>query len=162
MDNSQTDNRACGECTSCCDGWLHAVIYGHEMGNGVPCQFRKPAACGIYDTRPELCRSFRCGWLMPGSGFPEAWRPDKAGFIIRPGTWRGGKCWLLHPAPQDPGEEVLAFMRQHTIATGEPHIIVKKGSWLCYGKPEFQQAMVEFRRTEHPGAELKVNFLQKS
>lgn len=37
-------------------------------------------------------------------------------------------------------------MRQYTTSTGEPHIIKKQRSWLCYGKPEYQQAMVRLSK----------------
>lgn len=154
--------RTCGECTVCCDGWLSAEIWGHQMGGGVPCHFLEHGKCGIYGLRPDVCRSFECGWLMAGSRFPEEWRPDKVGFFIQPGEWDGGRCWLLHHAGQDPSERVLEVMREHTKETGEPHVIVKQNSWLCFGKPEFQKAMVRFKKGEHPGAELKVNFLSKS
>ncbi len=142
--NDAATRRGCGECRTCCNGWLSAEIYGHKMGGGVPCKFLKPDGCGIYESRPELCRSFVCGWLKPGSPFPENWRPDKIGFIIREGLWEGKTCWLLQYAgKEDPSAEVMEAMRQHTIATGQPHIIKKRYSWLCYGKPEFQQAMLK-------------------
>jgi len=144
-------HRICGECTRCCEGWLKADIHGHRMGGGVPCHFLKAARCSIYESRPKVCRSFVCGWLMPGSPFPEEWRPDKVGFIIEANEWAGGRCWILHHAGHDPSEEVAAAMRRHTKATGEPHVISTKKSWLCYGKPEFQQAMIEFRQARPAG-----------
>jgi len=161
MKDTQDARRSCGECKVCCEGWLSADIYGHPMGGGKPCHFLGATGCSIYGSRPEVCRSFECGWLMAGSRFPEAWRPDQVGFLIQPGIWDNGRCWLVHHARQDPGEDVLQVMREHTKATGEPHVIVKKGSWLCYGKPEFQQAMIKLKQGERPGAELKVNFLSK-
>lgn len=152
--SSETVRRVCGECQACCSGWLTAEILGHKMGGGVPCKFLGPEGCGIYESRPELCRSFICGWLKPGSPFPEDWRPDKIGFIIREGLWEGKTCWLLQYAGKEPTEEVMEAMRQHTIATGEPHIIKKQYSWLCYGKPEFQQAMVKLSKEVLAPAEL--------
>ncbi len=154
-ESGRTSHRACGECQACCNGWLAAEIYGHRMGSGVPCRFLGPKGCGIYESRPELCRSFVCGWLRPGSPFPEHWRPDKVGFIIREGLWEGKTCWLLQYAGKEPGEEVMEAMRQHTIATGEPHIIKKQYSWLCYGKPEFQQAMLKLSSEIMGQTELK-------
>jgi hypothetical protein len=147
--------RVCGECKACCNGWLSADILGHKMGDGVPCRFLRPDGCGIYERRPELCRSFVCGWLKPGSPFPEHWRPDRIGVIIREGLWEGQRCWLLQFAGRDPSDEVLEVMRQHTIATGEPHIIKKRNSWLCYGKPEFRQAMVRLSQQRSGAMELK-------
>lgn len=147
--------RTCGDCKACCNGWLAADILGQPMGNGVACRFLGPQGCTIYDRRPELCRSFVCGWLKPGSPFPEHWRPDRIGLIIREGLWVGQRCWLLQFAGADPSEEVLERMRQHTIATGEPHIIKKRNGWLCYGKPEFREAMVRLSKQRSGAAELK-------
>jgi len=159
MEDAQSPERTCGECTVCCDGWLHADILGHHMGDGVPCHFLRAGRCSIYQDRPNVCRSFYCGWRLSDSRFPEEWRPDKAGFFIQPGEWDGGRCWLVHHAGRDPGDEVLAAMREHTKSTGEPHVIVKKASWLCYGKPEFQRAMIRHKQGKHAGTELTVNFL---
>jgi hypothetical protein len=128
------------------------------MGDGVPCHFLKGGRCSIYESRPEVCRSFVCGWLMPGSLFPEDWRPDKVGFIIQPADWAGGRFWLVHHMEHDPREEVLAAMRRHTKATGEPHVISKKKSWLVWGKPEFQEAMIRYRKAR-PLDELQGQFL---
>lgn len=129
------------------------------MGDGVPCHFRAAGRCGIYEHRPDVCRQFSCGWQMDGSRFPSHWRPDKVGFLIQPGAWDGGKCWLVRPAGRDPGEEELAVMRQYTKETGEPHIIVRNKSWLCYGKAEFRKAMVESAKSENAGVEFRINFL---
>ena len=147
--------RACGECKACCNGWLTAEIHGQQMGGGVPCRFLRPDGCGIYEQRPELCRDFVCGWLKPGSPFPEHWRPDRVGVIIREGLWQGQRCWLLQFAGKDPSEEMLEVMRRHTIATGEPHIVKKRSSWLCYGAPEFRQAMVRLSQQPSGTMELK-------
>jgi hypothetical protein len=152
---SDATARVCGECQACCNGWLAAEILGYKMGGGNPCHFLRPQGCSIYERRPELCRSFVCGWLKPDSPFPEDWRPDRSGFIIREGLWEGRRCWLLQHAGKDPSEEVMEVMRQHTIATGEPHIIKKLNSWLCYGKPEFQQAMLRLSQEVIGKAELK-------
>jgi hypothetical protein len=62
--------------------------------------------------------------------------------IICADTWEEKRCWVLLNAGKDPTEEVLDGMRRHTVSTGEPHIIEKRNSWLCFGKPEFQQAML--------------------
>lgn len=38
--------------------------------------------CGVYETRWEVCRTFQCSWLRDPN-FPDSWRPDKSGFIVR-------------------------------------------------------------------------------
>src|SRR6202023_3864718 len=29
--------RQCGPCTACCDGWLKIEVYGHQVDRGQPC-----------------------------------------------------------------------------------------------------------------------------
>ncbi|MEZ6185285.1 MAG: hypothetical protein R3F62_09790 [Planctomycetota bacterium] len=59
---------------------------------GKRCQHATSAGCGIYDERPEGCRTFRCTWLDTPE-LDEGMRPDRCGFILRPlhqleaGTW---------------------------------------------------------------------------
>jgi hypothetical protein len=75
---------SCGECVMCCE-WLN--IEGEEFSKkaGVLCQHctvgDSGGGCGIYETRPKICRAFFCGWrLIPALG-PD-WRPDKSKVII--------------------------------------------------------------------------------
>ena len=88
---------------------------------------------------------------MPGSPFPDHWRPDRIGVIIRADRWQDKRCWLLVHAGQDLGEDVLEKMR--------PHVIKKRNSWLCFGKPEFQQAMVRVAQEAVGEVEFKTTFL---
>jgi hypothetical protein len=49
---------------------------------GVTCPNCKVGGCRIYETRPDPCRNFYCGWrYLPGLG--NEWRPDKNGILIR-------------------------------------------------------------------------------
>jgi hypothetical protein len=41
----------------------------------------KGRGCGIYETRPQSCREFRCNWLLH-PGLDDSWRPDRAGFLL--------------------------------------------------------------------------------
>jgi hypothetical protein len=38
--------------------------------------------CGVYETRPQSCRDFLCGWMTHPS-LDERWRPDRAGFLLQ-------------------------------------------------------------------------------
>lgn len=74
--------RNCGTCTKCCEGWLSADIYGHEMTRGNPCHFFK-SECTIYPIRPVVCKEFRCAWLRNEKEFLPDWmRPDISKQII--------------------------------------------------------------------------------
>jgi hypothetical protein len=71
---------SCGECVVCCQ-WLDIETEGLSKKAGVLCQHCHGGGCGIYQTRPKLCRNFFCGWrLIPSLG--DDWRPDKSGVMI--------------------------------------------------------------------------------
>jgi hypothetical protein len=135
-------SRSCGTCTACCDGWLKATIRGHEMKPGTPCHFRGKGCCTIYDERPaDPCRGFVCGWLAPGSPFPDTFRPDKLGIIIKAESWRTRRVYVLHYAGRDPDESVLAAMREISNTTGACIRFVLNGRPVYFGPVEFQQEM---------------------
>ena len=136
--------RACGECTACCDGWLTGNIRGHEIEPGVPCPFRGPGGCTIYEDRPvDPCRGFVCGWLRAESPFPDAFRPDRLGVILVPLRWRDRLAYVLVPAGRDPDAALLEWMRRFSVATGAPYLFNVAGRWRGYGSPEFQKDILD-------------------
>jgi len=75
-------DRSCGECHACCVV-LRIEDLNKEMY--VPCSNIVTDGCGscsIYNTRPEVCRSFRCMWLDNREFFPDDFRPDKIGVMF--------------------------------------------------------------------------------
>jgi hypothetical protein len=72
--------RRCGDCKACCN----------ELKIKAP-QFRKKAhtmcahhtgkGCGIYESRPQVCRDFLCGWRLFDE-LDDGWRPDLSGALI--------------------------------------------------------------------------------
>ena len=54
-----------------------------ESPAGKWCRHLAPRkGCAIYESRPQVCRAFFCGWMVtPGLG-PE-WKPDRAKLIVR-------------------------------------------------------------------------------
>ncbi len=83
----KSDNRVCGTCTACCDGWLVSEVL--DMRPGQPCRHRTIEGCAIYEERPEKpCRTFSCSWLTEDFPLPESARPDQSGVILsRLGNW---------------------------------------------------------------------------
>lgn len=71
--------RECGECTLCC------IIPGIDK----PDLQKLPKSvcrhcdkgCAIYETRPEVCREYYCGWRKLEM-VPDDWRPDKCGVFV--------------------------------------------------------------------------------
>ena len=75
------NNRNCNGCTKCCDGWLRGNIHGHDMYIGKPCHFVKSDGCSIYNDRPDICKIFKCEWLI-NLDIPEWLYPKKSEVII--------------------------------------------------------------------------------
>ena len=71
--------RECGKCSMCCKLLAVAelakpanVWCKHDPGQG---------GCGIYQTRPGICRTYACGWLM-SENVGEEWYPLKSHMIL--------------------------------------------------------------------------------
>jgi hypothetical protein len=69
----------CGDCTVCC---MALKIIELEKVAGRYCQHCvADKGCGIYESRPDVCRAFFCGWRqVPQLG--ETWRPDRSGILM--------------------------------------------------------------------------------
>jgi len=68
--------RECGECQVCC---IVPTIDQRDIQKtaGAPCRHSLQGGCGIYKARPEVCRTFYCGWRR-SRDFPDDWRPDRS------------------------------------------------------------------------------------
>lgn len=74
-------NRECGGCDYCCQHLLidtpeHQLLPGNLCPN---CDAGK--GCKIYETRPQVCRTYLCGWRMMDF-LDETMRPDLCGVVI--------------------------------------------------------------------------------
>jgi hypothetical protein len=69
--------RECGDCQVCC---IMPSIDKPEIQkvSGAPCRHSLKGGCGIYESRPDVCRVFFCGWRRL-AGVPDGWRPDTSG-----------------------------------------------------------------------------------
>lgn len=73
-------NQECGECSECCrhlivDSPELTKVAGHLCGACVEAK-----GCSIYQSRPQVCRSFVCSWQkLPLSS---EWRPDRSQIMI--------------------------------------------------------------------------------
>lgn len=83
-------SRQCGECTKCCEGYLHGESdlimqdgKTFKLG-GSPCPILQIGkGCREYENRPQNpCRGFECEWLRQPDVYPEEMRPDKVGAIF--------------------------------------------------------------------------------
>jgi hypothetical protein len=47
------------------------------------CKHAKGKGCAVHDqSRPEVCTSFLCDWMLYPEVFPDAWRPDRSGVLL--------------------------------------------------------------------------------
>ena len=71
--------RDCGGCTVCC---VFPTINKPEIQklSGARCRHCLSTGCGIYDSRPPVCRAYYCAWRTVDI-FGDDWRPDKSGVL---------------------------------------------------------------------------------
>ena len=71
--------RSCADCTMCCK-LLAIDVLDKPRGTWCPSCDQK-RGCTIYETRPDPCRGFYCGYLrLPD--LDDRWKPAKAKFLI--------------------------------------------------------------------------------
>ena len=89
MTPGERGERVCGSCSLCC-----VVLRVDELRKlgGTPCLHqRDEGGCGIYDSRPGICRAYRCLWLRGGLGEDD--RPDRLGAVLDV-VGGAGEAWL--------------------------------------------------------------------
>lgn len=138
--------RHCGSCTACCDGWVRMTVHGHPVEPGQPCLYSTGRGCTIYSQRPDdPCRRFVCGWLQEHSSLPEAFRPDKIGFIVLPDMfiWGGAMVDVVTPAGRDPQGPPLEWLMRRAEREHRPFIYQQNGIWIGYGPQDFLSLIKE-------------------
>jgi hypothetical protein len=77
--NIAAPGRECGTCTLCCKVY---EVPSLQKPAGKWCQHCTPGkGCGIWETRPDHCRSFYCLWMTDG-GFKPEWKPERSRFVM--------------------------------------------------------------------------------
>ena len=74
------EGRSCGTCSMCCGPAM--LIKVVEKPFGAWCRHCQPGngGCGIYDSRPEVCRKFACAWVA--GTLPDELHPLKVNAVI--------------------------------------------------------------------------------
>jgi hypothetical protein len=80
MDNGPVPGRECGACDACCV-LFEITEPSIAKAAGVPCRHLTKGGCAVYESRPQTCRSWLCGWRLIAS-LPEDWRPDLSGILV--------------------------------------------------------------------------------
>jgi hypothetical protein len=114
------EQRICGSCTACCEGWLKADEL--DMRPGRACRHCTEQGCAIYPDRPEEpCVRFKCGWLQDPGRFPDELRPDRSGVIVLLGRkWRDWDVIFAIPAGASVPAESLEWLRLYAQQAGLP------------------------------------------
>lgn len=80
--NVFTEARSCGECSLCCK---LLPIEALKKPADVRCRYvARGVGCVIHASRPDACSDFQCLWTF-AAVLGEQWRPDRCGFVMRPG-----------------------------------------------------------------------------
>jgi hypothetical protein len=146
IDAKVMPGRACGTCSMCCK-----VLSISELAKpaGQWCTHCRPGkGCGIYATRPFVCRGFYCEWMISKGLGPE-WRPEQAKFALfksndgrrltaavdpgYPSAWRRSpyyenfKAWAVQAVQKTPemdlvdvmiGEHVIVILPNREVDVG--------------------------------------------
>lgn len=63
-EHSLDTEKSCIDCTKCCEGWLTINYGGLTADPDNNCQYcKKDQGCVQYDSRPDGCISFVCGYI---------------------------------------------------------------------------------------------------
>jgi hypothetical protein len=121
----------CGTCTACCRIFEIPEL---QKPAGKWCDHCEVGrGCSIYDTRPEVCQTFECLWLLsqkredPRERFAPELRPDRCKVVLSPSTNEA-----IIAATTMPGSP-LAWQRSEMMAVIKS--IVSGGMAVVAGAP---------------------------
>jgi hypothetical protein len=121
--------RDCGDCTICCE-YLKVDIPELQKPAGTRCpNCIAGKGCAIYQTRPQLCRDWLCGWRV-ASAFGDEWRPDLSGVLVE-----------FEDDDVPPGFEhpTIKFMLLKNESVAWPPLVRTIASLIAQGKPVYLQ-----------------------
>jgi len=133
-----SDDRKCGDCTLCCEGWITNVAHGYEMWPGNKCQFVSCGnGCTIYNDRPKSCEEFSCQWLID-KRVPEWMKPNTCGAILKEWEINGIKFLEIFEAGRKLDSEVLTWAFNALVSKKFENIKYQVSSgWNYFGTKEF-------------------------
>jgi hypothetical protein len=71
--------RTCGTCSLCCK-LIHVEELKKPANQWCP-HCLKSGGCGIYDTRPNVCRDWNCEWVSTPE-VPDEWQPLRSKMVM--------------------------------------------------------------------------------
>jgi hypothetical protein len=138
--------KSCGGCGACCklpeipelSKPVHTTCVNYAAGTG----------CSIYAERPGMCRAFECNYLHDPN-LSEAWRPDRAGFLL---YFASGRRLVVETDLETPDtwrrEPFIGQLREWSRRDGpDPlQVIVRTGDRLTVVFPEGEIELGEDQR----------------
>lgn len=110
--------RSCGSCAACCT-LLGIPEINKPVRTMCPFLVRKSSLpCGWYETRPQSCRDFVCGWLAGLMADQD--RPDRLGAVI----YTQKEHIQIHPVAYRSFKPRLTRWLTHLVTSGVPVIVV--------------------------------------
>jgi Fe-S-cluster containining protein len=100
QDPAARTDRQCGKCSLCCK-LLHVVELDKPANQW--CGHCKPGkgGCTIHETRPHICRSYFCGWMLSENVGPE-WYPLHCHMILSLGKFNNIQTVTVTVDPRFP------------------------------------------------------------
>lgn len=145
-------SRSCGECTKCCEGYLHADLKfkdgtSAKMGPN-PCPVLQIGkGCGNYENRPQSpCRGFECEWLRQPDVYPDEMRPDKILAIFSLQEVEGVPYLRVTEAGQRLDAEVLSHAIKVTLLNRFNIYWEVDGSIHWFGNRDFIEIMNKHKK----------------
>ena len=125
-------NRECGDCIACCQILEIETEELTKAANQL-CSQNSGNGCDIYDTRPDVCRSWYCLWRRIDA-MPVEIRPDRIGVVFSIDT---------HEPPRTPFEQFYIVARcingpddfKHPSVQAALNMFIDEGHipvWLSY------------------------------
>lgn len=138
------ENRKCGSCTKCCEGYLIGEALGYKFYKGRPCHFIAIGkGCTVYAKRPkDPCVSYKCAWLT-NEFIPEWIKPELSNVIIDNREIEGHSYIKLFEAGSTVSAKVLNWFIQYVIEKNINAVWELEGGLNWLGSPEFNQVMLK-------------------
>lgn len=142
-------SRSCADCNRCCHGVLPFTMKGIPVYAGNPCPLVTKDGCSDYENRDDVCRKFKCAWLMD-DWLPMWMKPSEVGCIISYQQTASGEMYL------DIAEDgklldvrVLTwFFKKYASGEVENLRWQQNGGWNWVGTQAFVDAMDQTVRSD--------------
>jgi hypothetical protein len=128
--------KACGECSFCCKA-LEITEFAKPAGAWCAhCQ--KNGGCGVYATRPNVCRDYECLWKSD-RGLSSQLRPDRVGAILMEDPDSDEYRAVCDPAKPLAWRTPLVFKHLVAMAKTGRIVVAKAGlkAWRIHANGEW-------------------------